>query len=140
MALITGSNKKAKFLQRGKTRKWPYLTWFSSKLKNKTTLFSSTLKVREKKVVLVFHFEQKWPSCGHFHISQNMISETKNQKSRKWPYLAHFSSKWKNKTTLFSSTLKVGEKKVVLFFHFEQKWPSYGHFHVSLHMIPKTKN
>ena len=27
----------------------------------------------------------------------------------------------KNKTTLFPSTLKVGEKKVVLFFHFELK-------------------
>ena len=40
-----------------KTRKWPYLAWFSSKLKNKTTFFSSTLKVWQNKVVLFFHFK-----------------------------------------------------------------------------------
>ena len=43
-----------------KTRKWPYLAWFSSKLKNKTTFFSSTLKVWQNKVVLFFHFKPKW--------------------------------------------------------------------------------
>ena len=108
-----------------KSRKWPYLAHFSSKWKNKTTLFPSTLKVGKKKVVLFFHFELKWLSYGHFYVSQHLISETKNQKSRKWPYLTHFSPKWKNKTTLFPSTLKVGEKKVVLFFHFKLKWPRY---------------
>ena len=125
-----------------KSRKWLYLAHFSPKWKNKTTFFSSTLKVREKKVVLVFHFEQKWPSYGHFHVSQHMISETKNQKSRKWPYLAHFSSKWKNKTTLFSSTLKVGEKKVVSFFHFKLKWPRYCQllFSRKKYLITKKEN
>ena len=44
------------------------------------------------------------------------------------PYLAHFSLKWKNKTTLFSSTLKVEENKVVLFFHFKPNWARYGRF------------
>ena len=29
-------------------------------------------------------------------------------KTSQWPYHAYFSSKWKNKTTFFSSTLKVG--------------------------------
>ena len=38
---------------------------------------------------------------------------------KKGPYLTQFSSKCKNKPTLFSPTFKVGEEKVVLFFHFE---------------------
>ena len=88
--------------------------------KDKTTFFSPTFKV-----VLFFHLGLKWVSYGHFFVSQHMSSETKIQKSRKWPYLTHFSPKWKNKTTLFPSTLKVGEKKVVLFFHFKLKWPRY---------------
>ena len=36
--------------------------------------------------------------------------------------------KEKNKTTLFPSTLKVWENKVVLFFHFEPNWGSYEDF------------
>ena len=44
------------------------------------------------------------------------------------PYLAHFSLKWKNKITLFSSTLKVEEIRVVLFFHFKPIWARYGRF------------
>ena len=34
----------------------------------------------------------------------------------------------KNKTTLVSSTLKVEENKVVLFFHFKPNWARYGRF------------
>ena len=122
-----------------KSRKWPYLAHFSSKWKNKTTLLSSTLKVGEKKVVLFFHLELKWATYGHFYFSQLLTFKTKMSKLRKWPYLAHFCSKWKNKTTLFSSTLKVEEKKVVLFFHFELKWARYGHFYVSQLLTFKTK-
>ena len=118
-----------------KTKKLPYFAHFSSKWKNKGTLFPSTLKVGEKKVVLFFHFELKWLSYGHFYVSQHLISGTKNQKSRKWPYLTHFSPKWKNKTTLFSSTLKVGENKVSLFFHFEPNWARCGHFLSFSHSI-----
>ena len=92
---------------------WQYLGHFSLKWKNETTFFSPTFKVEEIKVVLFFHFEIKWMSYGHFYVSHHLISETKNQKSRKWPYLTNFSPKWKNKTALFPSTLKVGEKKVV---------------------------
>ena len=40
-----------------KTNNQPYLTHFSSKLKNKTAIFSPTFKVEEKKVVLFFCFE-----------------------------------------------------------------------------------
>ena len=47
---------------------------------------------------------------------------------RKWPYLAHFSPKLKNKDTLYSPTFKVGECKVVLFFHFGSKLTRYSHF------------
>ena len=38
----------------------------------------------------------------------------------------------KNKTTFFSSTLKVGEQKAVLFFNFELKWARYGWLFVFL--------
>ena len=136
------SQQTASETKNQKSRKWPYLAHFNSKWKNKTTLFPSTLKVGEKKVVLFFHFELKWPSYGHFYVSQHCISEMKNQKSRKWPYLAHFSFKWKNKTTLYPSTLKVGEKKVVLFFHLELKWARYGYFLVfrfRSHMLRNIK-
>ena len=52
----------------------------------------------------------------------------RNLKTRQCPYLAHFVLKWKNKTTLFCQTFKVGEKKVVLFFKFELNPARYGHF------------
>ena len=78
-----------------KTSQWPYHAYFSSKLKNKTTFFSSTLKVGENKVVLFFHFELKWGRCSHFYVSQLLTFKTKILKLRKWPYLAYFSSQWK---------------------------------------------
>ena len=56
-----------------KTRKWPYLAWFSSKLKNETTFFSSTLKVWQNKVVLFFHFKPKWAIYGHFLVFKFLI-------------------------------------------------------------------
>ena len=40
--------------------------------------------------------------------------------------------KIEKKTTFFSSTLKVGEEIVVLFFHFELKWARYGWLFVFL--------
>ena len=43
-----------------------------------------------------------------------MLLHFQSLKKRKWPYLAYFSSKWKNNTSLFSSTFKVGENKVVI--------------------------
>ena len=94
--------------------------------------FLQLLKLKEIKWSYFFYLEVKWQSYGHFYVSQHVTSETKNQKSRKWPYLTHFSPKWKNKTTLFPSTLKVGEKKVVLFFNFELKWARYGWLFVFL--------
>ena len=61
---------------------------------------------------------------------------------RKWPYLAHFSLKWKNKTTLFCQTFKVEEKKVVSFFKFELNQARYGHllvFNIFALMSPFVK-
>ena len=119
-------------IQISKMKKWPYLTQFSSKCKNKPTLFSPTFKIEEKKVVLLFCFELNWARYGHFHFQWFLAFQIQISKMKKWPYLAQFSSKQKNKTTFFSSTLKVGEEKVVLFFHFELKWARYGWLFVFL--------
>ena len=58
----------------------------------------------------------------------NSIQNGKIEKIKKWPYLSHLAFNQKSKGTLFSSTLKVEEKKVPLVFGFEAKWPRYGHF------------
>ena len=55
--------------------------------------------------------------------------KSKSLRKLKGLYLTHFNSKWKNKTTFFSQTLKVGENKVVLFFHFGLKWARYSRFY-----------
>ena len=49
-------------------------------------------------------------------------------KITKLPQLFVLNSKWKNKSTLFYVTSKVGQSKVLLFFHFEVKTKSCGHF------------
>ena len=103
---------KTKFL---KSRKWPFVTHLSSNWKNNTPLFSLTLKVEEKKVFLFFHFKIKWARYGHFNVSQLLTFKTKILKSRKRPYLAQFSSKWKNKITLFSQTFEVEENNGLIF-------------------------
>ena len=53
-----------------------------------------------------------------FEILQRASNWQKMERIKKWSYLANFSLNQKNKTTFFSSTLKVGENKVVLFFSF----------------------
>ena len=47
---------------------------------------------------------------------------------RKWPYLSSEVKNKKNKGTFFSSTLKVGENKLVLDFLFKAYELRYGHF------------
>ena len=49
---------------------------------------------------------------------------------KKCPYLSPWAENEKNKDTLFSQTFKIEENKVMLFFHFELKWKSYGHFKI----------
>ena len=65
-------------------------------------------------VSLLFHEDTRKPLGGH--------------KMTKSSYLPQMTSNQKNKGTLFSSTLKVEEKKVVLFFLFEVNLVRYGDF------------
>ena len=111
-----------------KTTKCPYLGHFASKWKNKGTLFSSTLKVKGNKVLLFFIFGLKRLRYHNFLVFIIICSNINDEKTTKWPYLGRFDSKWKNKGTLFSSTLKVEVNKVLLFFHFGLKSPRYEHF------------
>ena len=69
---------------------------------------------------------------GYLSLTQYLY---KQLKTRKRPYLSPWVSNGKNKTTLFSSTLKVGENKVVLFFGFRAQEPSYGRFLVFSHLF-----
>ena len=129
----TGPSKFAKGLTIGKlwkTRKWLYLSILSSKWKNKGTFFSPTFKVEGNKVPLFFHFELKWAKYGNFFVFK--LFKRKYESWKKWnrPYLTQFGLNWKNKGTLLSSTLKVWEIKVLLFFHFKLKQTRYGHFYV----------
>ena len=56
-------------------------------------------------------------------------------KTRKWQYLGYLSSKLKNEGTLFCQTLKVGENKVPLFFHFEAHLRRYRIFVFLKHFL-----
>ena len=105
-----------------------YFGHFASKWKNKGTLFSSMLKVDGNKVLLFFHFGLQSPRYRHLLVFIIICFNMNDEKITKWPYLGRFDSKWKNKGTLFSSTLKVEGNKVLLFFHFGLKSPRYEHF------------
>ena len=111
-----------------KTRKLWYLGHFSSKWKNESTLFPATFEIEEYKVPLFFHFEAKWPRYGHFVFFSSRVLKQMMKKTSKLRYLSRLSPKWKNKSTLFPLTFKGEENKVPLFFQFEAKWLSYGHF------------
>ena len=54
--------------------------------------------------------------------------ETKYHEMTNQLYLGLWASNQKNKTTLFSETLKVEENKVPLIFHLEAIWRSYSQF------------
>ena len=49
---------------------------------------------------------------------------------RKRPYLSQMALNLKNKGTLLSRTLKVGEKNVPSEFRFMAYWPRYGRFYI----------
>ena len=51
-----------------------------------------------------------------------------SRNTSKWPYLSHMASKKKSEGTFFSSTFKVEEKKVPLFFRFVVSGMRYRHF------------
>ena len=63
-----------------------------------------------------------------FSISKFSFLKLKVEKHKSGYISLILAQNEKNKTTLFSSTLKVEAKKVVLFFHFELRWARYGHW------------
>ena len=93
------------------------------------------LKVDGNKVLLFFHFGLQSPRYRHLLVFIIICFNMNDEKITKWPYLGRFDSKWKNKGTLFSSTLKVEGNKVLLFFHFGLKSPRYEDFLVFLQII-----
>ena len=60
------------------------------------------------------HFEGP---CDHIYLEM-----------KKWPYLSPGAENEQNKTTFFSTTSKVWENKVGLFYSFLAPGPRYGHF------------
>ena len=58
-------------------------------------------------MVSYFQFELKQARCGPFFHIQDLKVQKQKFKNIKWPYLAHFSSNLKNKTTLFTLTFEV---------------------------------
>ena len=82
--------------------KWPYLSPEVTNLKNKGTLFSSTLKVKEKKVPLFFRLGASGLRYGHFHNNKmakiTKIFKIKNGGSK---YNRHglYTSKLENKNS-----------------------------------------
>ena len=83
-------------------RKWSYLSQETTNQKNKVTLFSSTLKVEEKKVSLFFGFVASGQRYGHFVILMIESTQSQTKKMRKWSYLSSEATNQKNKGTLFS--------------------------------------
>ena len=57
---------------------------------------------------------------------------------RKRPYLSQMANNQKNKGTLLSRALKVGEKKVLSEFRFVAYWPRYGRFKIVATQNHKT--
>ena len=69
------------------------------------------------------------PRYGHFLVKNGYFF-------RNWPYLGIEAKKYKNKATLFSSTLKVEESKVpLLLFNFAYR-QRYGHFLAKNGILP----
>ena len=109
--------------------KWQYLSTEAKTWKSKTTLLSSTLKVKEGKVLLFlsnFAYRQRY---GHF-LAKNGILPLK------WQYLSTEAKNWKSKTTLFSSTLKIEESKEPLFLSNFACRQIFGHFLAKNGILP----
>ena len=63
-----------------------------------------------------FSILAKMSEIRPYYVLKFVLLHFQSLKKRKWPYLAYFSSKWKNNTTLFSPTFKVRENKVCLLY------------------------
>ena len=108
--------------------KWPYLGSWATNQKTKDTFFSSTFKVRESKVSLVFEFMAQGPRYWHFPTFMISCTLLPELQKIKWPYLGPWAINEKTKDTLLSQTFKVEEKKVSLVFLFVAQEPRYGPF------------
>ena len=95
-------------------KKWQYLSPWAKIEKTKGTLFSSTLKVWENKVSLVFQILAQGLRYSHFLNCKTTPCWCGRQKWRKWLYLSPRAKIEKNKGTLFSQTFKFKENKVPL--------------------------
>ena len=115
-----------------KMRKMAYLSSIAINQKNKDTLLSSTFKVGEGKVPLFFGFMALEQSYGHILIFIPPCRCIARLEKRKTAYLSSRAINQKNKGTLLSSTFKVGEGKVPLFFWFMALELSYGHILISM--------
>ena len=111
-----------------KISKWPYLSLWASNKKTEGTFFSPTLKVEEKKVPSFFWFGAQGLRYGLFLILTTSFRQRPPVQSKKWPYLSPWDTNQKKKGTFFSSTFKVGEKKVPSVFLFEAQGLRYSHF------------
>ena len=109
-------------------RKWPYLSPRAKIEKTKGTLFSSTFKVWENKVPLVFEILAQVLRYSHFLNFKTAPCWCGWQKMRKWLYLSPWAKIEKTKGSLFSQTLKVEENKVSLFFSIFAQGLRYSHF------------
>ena len=96
--------------------KWPYLRPEVPNPKNKATFFYSTFKVELEKVSLFFGLKAPGQIYGPFLFFLIWLQIIAFIKMTKWPYLSPEVPNPKNKGTFFSSTLKVEESKVPLFF------------------------
>ena len=108
--------------------KWPYFGSWATNEKNKDTFFSSTFKVWESKVSLVFLLMAQGPRYWHFLPLTIIRTSLTEVQKMKWPYLSSWVTNQKNKDTFFSSTFKVWESKVTLVFLFMTQELRYGHF------------
>ena len=108
--------------------KWLYLSPEARNTKSKGTFFSSTFKVEEKKVPLFFGFGSSGLRYSHFVIFMIALTQSQTKKMREWPYLSPETPNPKNKGTFFSSSLKVEEIEVPLFFRLGASGLRYGHF------------
>ena len=68
-----------------------------------------------------------------------LLTWIQTKKMRIWPYLIPEASNLKNKGTFFSSTLKVEEKKVPLFFGFKASGLIYSHFVIYTKWVGRKK-
>ena len=97
--------------------------------------FLQLLKLEKRKCLYFLDF---WPvgwdiAILSFYQYLSIWSQTK--KLSKWQYLSPEATNLKNEGTLFSSTLKVEEKKVLSDFRLGAIWLRYGHFDVFLHIF-----